>query len=104
MPEGLRSYAKLEHIQITDQDIRQGVANEILQRAEAAARNKGVSALETALEYGRPAKAILDAAKARGVDLIVMGSRGLGDARSLLLGSVSHTVSHLAECTCITVK
>ncbi len=38
------------------------------------------------------------------VDMIFLGSRGLGDAQSLLMGSVSHKVAHLAECTCVSVK
>lgn len=104
IPEELQGYAELEHVQITEGDIRKGVASEILERAVSAAREHGANEPETLLDYGRPAKSILGAAKAEGADLIVMGSRGLGDARSLLLGSVSHKVSHLSECTCITVK
>jgi nucleotide-binding universal stress UspA family protein len=33
-----------------------------------------------------------------------MGSRGVTDFNGLLMGSVSHKISHLAKCTCITVK
>ncbi len=53
---------------------------------------------------GDAASAILAAAQEEGADLIIMGSRGLGVFRSLLAGSVSQKVSHLANCTCITVK
>ena len=53
---------------------------------------------------GDAAEEILKVAEDDAADLIVMGSRGLGTLKSLLVGSVSQKVSHLANCTCITVK
>jgi nucleotide-binding universal stress UspA family protein len=56
---------------------------------------EGVEA-ETDILEGPPADAILKAAGAREADLIVMGSRGFGQFKGLLLGSVSDRVLHYA--------
>jgi nucleotide-binding universal stress UspA family protein len=80
------------------------LGDQILERAKRAARKKGVKDIATRVDDGDPARCIIDRAKAENADLIVLGSRGLGDLEGLFMGSVSHKVSHLAECSCVTVK
>jgi nucleotide-binding universal stress UspA family protein len=46
---------------------------------------------------GDPASAIVDFARARDADLIVVGSRGLGRVTGAILGSVSHAVVQQAD-------
>ncbi len=64
----------------------------------------GVKKVESTLERGDAAQAILEQAKKLGVDLIVLGSRGLGNVEGVLLGSVSHKVGQMAPCPCATVR
>ncbi len=104
VPGEMRALARLEHVRITERDIRQAGANEVLRHADTEARSHGATRIEQVIEEGDPTRRILALAKAREADLIVMGSRGLGDLQGLLLGSVSHKVGHLAKCTCITVR
>jgi nucleotide-binding universal stress UspA family protein len=55
-------------------------------------------------EIGHPVDRITGFAAAEGCDLIVMGSRGLGDFKSLLLGSISTGVLHHSELPVLIVK
>lgn len=103
IPEELRDLAKAEHVSVTEHDLLQSAAERIVAQAADRLRAKGVAA-ETAIEYGDPAAAIVDAARKRGVGLIAMGRRGLGTVKGLLLGSVTSKVMQLAECPCVVVK
>ncbi|RBW70665.1 universal stress protein [Bacillus taeanensis] len=53
---------------------------------------------------GNPAQKIVEFADSNKVDLIVMGSRGLGGIRELFLGSVSHNVLQQAHCPVLIIK
>lgn len=53
--------------------------------------------VETLLEHGRPADVIVETARKEDVDLIIMGSRGMGGITGFILGSTSRSVVH--SCT-----
>lgn len=60
--------------------------------------------VEQRLMMGVPGDLITEVAQAENVELIVMGARGAGPVRALLLGSTSHRVLQLATCPVLIVR
>ena len=65
---------------------------------------KGGRSVSSAVLFGSPAKTILEAASDWPAGVIVVGARGLGAVRGLLLGSVSSAVARAAACSVLVVK
>ena len=75
----------------------------IVDDAAATAEAAGVAAEVDMLE-GDPATRILELARHRDVDMIVLGSRGRGAVAGTLLGSVSKAVVNGAGCPVLVVR
>ncbi len=100
------------------QEVDPEIAADIYATVEQQMRNEGERILDQAaslltlgsvplrrhLEVGKPADLILSVAEENQVDLIVMGSRGFGPLKELVLGSVSHRVVSQAHRPVLTVK
>lgn len=71
-------------------------ALEALKEVQAPCRTRVLS--------GHPARTIVRAAQREGVDLLVVGSRGLTGVKAVALGSVSHAVAQSATCPVLIVK
>ena len=84
--------------------IKVDLAKAIMEEARDRASVPQGAKIRGQTKSGDAAEEILSVAEDEGADLIVMGSRGLGALKNLLVGSVSQKVSHLANCTCVTVK
>ncbi len=82
---------------------RRAKGQEVLDAARATLEDAARVEQEV-LSADPDAEAILAAAKTHRADLVVMGSRGLGTLKGLLLGSVSQKVSHLASCPVLLVR
>lgn len=76
---------------------RQAEAERTLRRVEADFEEK-ITAVDCSVVVGHAGEHIVSAANDPGTDLVVVGARGLGAFKRLLLGSVSESVLHHAEC------
>jgi nucleotide-binding universal stress UspA family protein len=83
-----------------DERARAGIAAED-EFADAVAQVAGGAEVELDVLVNDPADGLL--AAARGVDLLVMGSRAFGPRRAVLLGSVSRKVTERAPCPVLIV-
>ncbi len=79
-------------------------ADFLVEQAREGAKHYGAQDIEAKAVLGSPAEEVVAFARDRNADLIISGSRGFGKLKSLLLGSTSHKIAQLAECSCLTVK
>ena len=79
-------------------------AEYIVKKAKQDAKDEGAKDIETSIEVGSPAERIIAFARVQEADLIITGRHGYGPLKSLLLGSVSHKVAQIADCSCMVAK
>ena len=131
IPEGLRHAAEVEHLGAgaaaqqpgnlaaypaevmarvplkgaagVPQEVLDFAATPILDMAKDRARTAGTAKVETRAESGDAVEEILRISEEVKADMIVMGKRGLGPLKKLLVGSVSSKVRQLAGCAILTV-
>ncbi len=100
----LRQYADLENVSVVDLNALKSLANDLVVHATKRAREKGVGDIVTKVQEGPVARTIVACAQQNDVDMIVIGSRGLGNIEATLRGGVSHRVELLANCPVLSVK
>jgi nucleotide-binding universal stress UspA family protein len=78
-------------------------SGKILDRCKQIAEKSGVK-IETVIAEGDAASNITGYTQKQGFDLIVIGSRGLGKFKEMVLGSVSNKVLHHSKASVLIVK
>lgn len=79
-------------------------ARAFLERQVEQIAAEGATVANSHLRLGRPADEIVELSEELNVDLIVMGSKGLGGVRRALMGSVSDSVARYARCPVMVVR
>lgn len=78
--------------------------NELLQEAKEKLKAKGIEANTVFMQGSSISRLIVSVAHEHHHDLIVIGSRGLGNIKEMMLGGVSHKVIQLSKCPVLIVK
>ncbi len=78
-------------------------AHKIMKKAKLKAAQKGILFFDRT-SYGDGGKRIVDIAEKKNFDLIVIGSRGMGAAKEIFLGSTSNFVLHKSKKPVLIVK
>lgn len=78
-------------------------SKDVAEKCKQYSIEQGVKKVRGFVKSGQPSRTIVNFAQQHKIDLIVIGSRGLGAMEGYLLGSVSHKVTSLAECPVMVV-
>ncbi len=80
---------------------------EVLKEARTACsdllKNRPVE-VDALVHFGDPAEQIIDFLEKRSFDLVILGCRGIGPLRGVIIGSVSQKVLHRTPCPVLIVK
>jgi nucleotide-binding universal stress UspA family protein len=81
----------------------EGEYTKILERCKEMDNKSGIN-INTVLLEGDPASKIIGYSEMEKFDLIIIGSRGMGKFKEMIIGSVSNKVLHHAKCSVMLVR
>jgi nucleotide-binding universal stress UspA family protein len=105
IPVDILEYISAEDIEDSPASVYlEKIGLKIIHQSEKECKATGCENIHTVVLRGDPADTIIEFAKEKAIDVIILGSRGFRGIKGKLIGSVSRKVSHSADCTCIIVK
>jgi len=96
-------FSHLLAVSVAQREAELPEVQEILQKVQDEADREGIP-LDTLVLRGTPSEAIIQAAQARGTDLLILGSHGRRGLTRLITGSVTEQVIGQARCPVLIVK
>ena len=104
LPKGLLKYADAEHIIGGNKDILEKMAFDIVTNAKSHATKCNVKNVTTEVKNGPVARTIVAYAVENNADMIVIGTRGMGNIEATLRGGIAHRVELLSKCPVLSVR
>jgi nucleotide-binding universal stress UspA family protein len=86
------------------EDDMRSIGQQILDSYEAKVKERRLQNVRMLLQMGDAAQRIMETASEIKCGLLILGSRGRGGFKELLLGSVSHKVTNHADCPVLIAK
>lgn len=95
------TYIPVDNFNVEDEvgRMQEQIAQEVLEEVGA-----DKASIKYVRKKGSPADTLIAIAEAEDADMLVVGSRGRGGVRGLLLGSVSHQIAHHGSCPVVIVR
>lgn len=90
-------------VPVVDQELEVERAEKVVSKLEAEANQAGIK-IETLILQGFPPEVLVQAARRKEADLIVMGALGFTGVKSFFIGSVTERVIAQAPCCVLVVK
>jgi nucleotide-binding universal stress UspA family protein len=87
---------------LVDDEVLRGAAETVVKETLAKVGERPGVAVTTRVAIGPAGPTLVHAAE--GASLVVVGARGMGSVKGLLLGSVSQYVAHHAPCPVVVVR
>ncbi len=100
----LKRYLEAENLLGEPKYVLDEMTQTIVDDGKEIAREAGLKKIRSEIREGKPARSLCDYAEQEHIDLIVVGSRGIGELEAALLGSVSQKVSMLSKCSVLIVR
>ncbi|MEH6627732.1 MAG: universal stress protein [Motiliproteus sp.] len=104
VPDELKRFVKNNSLERMRHEALEGAGKEIVAHAIGVAQEQGVAEPQTDILMGDPASAVAKAASQQDCDLIVVGTRGLGQVEGMLIGSMSRKLTSISKISVLVVK
>ncbi len=104
IPPDMQNMARVESLGENRLSVLEFIANQILDDAESRVQAKGATLAKKSIGHEDPATSISKYAVKHGMDLVIVGTRGLNKVEALLMGSVSRKVAEICKVNCLIVR